>query len=150
MRSTVAVAVGVLLAGSLAAGGADDKEVKGLKGRWVSEKFVWAGRESGEGEKMILVVGDDSVSWQYVTVMGNAAKSSENAYTYKLDPSKKPMEIDLTITDGPLKGQTFPAVYQLDRDTLKLCRAQPGQKRPTEFASKKGSDTIFLTLKRAK
>src|SRR5262249_2703273 len=150
MRRTIAVAVGVLLAGSLAAGGADDKEAKGLKGRWVSEKFVWAGRESEEGEKMILVIGDDSIKWEYVKEMGNTAKASENTYTYKLDKSKKPPEIDLTITDGGLKGQTFPAIYQLEGDTLKLCCAQPGQKRPTEFASKQESDTIFLILKRAK
>src|SRR5438309_105937 len=147
MLCTMAVAVGALLAGYLPAGGADDKEAKGLKGRWVSEKFVWAGRESEEGERMILVIGDDSISWQYVKEAGNTAKSSANTYTYKLDASKKPAGIDLTITDGSLKGQTFPGIYQFDGDTLKLCRAQPGQKRPTEFASKKGSDTIFLILK---
>jgi uncharacterized protein (TIGR03067 family) len=150
MRCIMAVAVGALLAGFLPAEGAGDKQAKGLKGRWVSEKFVWAGRESEEGEKMILVIGDDSMTWEYVKEMGKTAKSSENTYTYKLDASKKPAEIDLTITDGGLKGQAFPAIYQLEGDTLKLCRAQPGQKRPTEFASKKGSDTIFLILKRAK
>jgi uncharacterized protein (TIGR03067 family) len=148
IRCARGVAVAVLLACGLLAGAADDKEVKGLKGRWVSEKFVWAGRGSEEGEKMTLVIGDDSISWQYVKRMGNQAKSSGNTYTYKLDPSKKPAEIHLTITDGVFKGKTFPSIYHLDGDTLKLCRNQPGQKRPTEFASKKGSDTIFLVLKR--
>jgi uncharacterized protein (TIGR03067 family) len=82
--------------------------------------------------------------------MGNAGKSSEDTYTYKLDTSKKPAEIDLTITNGVFKGKTYPGIYQLDGGTLKLCRNQPGQKRPTEFASKKGSDTMFLVLKRVK
>ena len=50
MRCARAVAVGALLASSLIAGGADDKEAKGVKSRWVSEKFVWAGREPEEGE----------------------------------------------------------------------------------------------------
>jgi len=150
MRRIVAIAVGVLLASHLPWGGGDDKEEKGLKGRWVSEKFVWAGRESEDGEQVTLVIGADSVSWQYAKTTGKAAKTTGNTYSYKLDPSKKPPEIDLTITDGEFKGKTFPGIYQLDGDTLKLCRAQPGQERPTEFASKKGSDTIFLTLKRAK
>src|SRR5262249_49027765 len=123
---------------------------KELKGRWVSEKFVWAGRESEKGEKMILVIGDNTVSWTYWKEMGNAAKSEEAAYTYFLDTSKKPAELDLISRDGALKGQAYPSICQLDGDTLKICRTQPGQDRPTEFASKKGSDTVFLTLKRAK
>jgi uncharacterized protein (TIGR03067 family) len=144
------VAIGALLAGYLLADGTDDKEAKRLKGRWISEKFVWAGRESEEGETMILDIEDDSVSWQYLKKTGNKGGSSANTYTYKLEAAKKPAELDLTITDGVLKGKTYPSIYQLDGDTLKLCRNQPGQKRPTEFASKKGSDTIFLVLKRAK
>jgi uncharacterized protein (TIGR03067 family) len=150
MRCARAITIGALLASSLLAGGADDKEAKGLNGRWVSEKFVWAGRESDKGEKMILGIGDDSVSWEYLKQMGNQGKSSGNTYTYKLDTSKKPAQIDLTITDGPFKGKTYPSIYQLDGDTLKLCRNQPGQRRPTEFASKKRSDTIFLILKRTR
>ena len=56
-RYITTVAVGALLAGCLLASGAQVKDAKGLKGRWVSEKFVWVGRESEEGEKMILVRG---------------------------------------------------------------------------------------------
>ena len=62
------------------------------------------------------------MTWEYVKEMGDTAKSTANTYTYKLDASKKPAQIDLTITDGGLKGQTFPAIFQLDGDTLKVCR----------------------------
>src|SRR5262249_21102117 len=142
--------VSVLLAGTLSIGGAADKEETGLQGKWTTEKFVWSGRESGPDEEMALVIDEKSVAWTYAKKMGNAGKESTITFAYKVDPSKKPAEIDLIPIEGQFKGKTFPSIYQLDGNTLKLCRAQPGQRRPPEFSSKKGSDDILLILKKSK
>jgi uncharacterized protein (TIGR03067 family) len=146
----VVFAAGLLLAADPPKVGSNDKEEKGIQGRWVAEKVVVSGADAGENETTTLVINGDFVSWTYVKRMGNTAKSSTDNYTYKLDPSKKPAEIDLCPTEGTLKDKVFPSIYEVDGDTLKVCRTQPGQKRPKEFASKEGSDDVLLVLKRAK
>ena len=154
-RWIVIFAVGALLASKFPPCEAAEKEEAGLQGRWITEKFVWSGRESGQDEEMGLAIDDKSVSWSYVKRMGNEATSSTITFTYKLDPSKldpskKLAEIDLIPTEGDFKGKVFPSIYHLDGDNLKICRAQPGQRRPRGFSSKKGSDDILLILKRLK
>jgi RNA polymerase sigma factor (sigma-70 family) len=64
---------------------------------------------------------------------------------YKLDPAAKPKAID--VDNGGDK--TFNAVYSLDGNTLKICAPiMPGGDRPGEVASKEGSQTRLLVLKR--
>lgn len=138
-----------LLASMFGICGADEKDEAGLRGRWITEKFVWSGRESGQDEEMGLAIDRETVSWTYEKRMGNSGKSSTITFKYKLDPSKKPAEINLIPTEGQFKGKVFPSIYHLDGNTLKLCRAQPGQRRPPKFSSKKGSDDILLILKRS-
>ena len=66
--------------------------------------------------------------------------------TYKLDPAAKPKAID--PDNGG--GKSWDCVYSLDGNTLKICAPlMPGGERPTEVASKEGSRTRLLVLKRA-
>jgi len=68
----------------------------------------------------------------------------------RLDPNKTPKTIDLTIEEGPSKGQTGLGIYELNGDQLKLCLGRPGlPNRPTAFASPKGSDAQYVVLRRA-
>ena len=41
----------------------------------------------------------------------------------------------ITGTEGPNHGRTFPAIYELKGDTLRICYDLSGAKRPTEFKS---------------
>src|SRR5262249_5468544 len=70
--------------------------------------------------------------------------------TIKLDPKKKPAAIDIVPGKGPNKGKVSEGIYAFEGDTLKICTAAPGQKRPTEFKSDRGSRAGLLILKRAK
>lgn len=68
--------------------------------------------------------------------------------TYKLDPSKTPKEIDLSITGTTLKG-----IYKLEGDELKLHVGGPtgGEARPKDFSTKdEGSRSRLLILRREK
>ena len=63
-----------------------------------------------------------------LTIRGNkfvlrkdAVIISEGAMT--LDPTKKPKEIDETITTGPNKGKVFSAIYEIDDEQHKICFA---------------------------
>jgi uncharacterized protein (TIGR03067 family) len=55
--------------------------------------------------------------------------------TSKIDPSKKPKTIDLTAAEGDSAGKTALGIYELEKDSRKVCIAKPGDERPTEFAS---------------
>jgi uncharacterized protein (TIGR03067 family) len=58
--------------------------------------------------------------------------------------------MDLTFTEGRHFGETSLAIYELDGDTLRLCRAAPGDPRPTTFKSTPGTGTAFMTYSREK
>jgi uncharacterized protein (TIGR03067 family) len=71
--------------------------------------------------------------------------------THKVDASKKPRTLDLTITEGANKGKTLHAIYKLKGDILTICRhTEPGQARPTEFATKPDSGLMLIVWKRNK
>jgi len=70
--------------------------------------------------------------------------------TQKLDPSKSPKTIDMTLTEGPNKGAVMLGIYEIDGDTLKACFDPQGKKRPTEFKSAPGSAHFLNIHKRIK
>src|SRR5205823_4504948 len=69
---------------------------------------------------------------------------------YKLDPSKKPKTIDVTMDDGPNKGKVHEGIYALQGDALKICRSDPGKPRPQEFTTKDATGQMLFVLTREK
>jgi RNA polymerase sigma factor (sigma-70 family) len=75
-------------------------------------------------------------------------------FTFKLDSDKKPKAIDLQPAEDAKK--TLLGIYELDGDDLKICICTadliaPGkQERPAAFATKEGSNTMLVVLKRQK
>jgi uncharacterized protein (TIGR03067 family) len=65
--------------------------------------------------------------------------------TFTLDSSKKPKTLDMTIANGPEKGEKLLAIYALEGDSLRICAAIPGGERPTEFRAGKEVELIELT-----
>src|SRR5437899_7010897 len=41
--------------------------------------------------------------------------------THTLDATTKPKSMTITGTEGPNRGETFPAIYELKGDTLRIC-----------------------------
>ena len=56
----------------------------------------------------------------------------------------------ITGTEGPNQGKTFPAIYELKGDTLRICYDLSGAKRPTEFKSIAGTRLYLVTYNRKK
>jgi uncharacterized protein (TIGR03067 family) len=54
----------------------------------------------------------------------------------------------ITGTEGPNYGKTFPAIYELKGDTLRICYDLSGTKRPTEFKSVAGTRLYLVTYHR--
>ena len=63
---------------------------------------------------------------------------------------KAPKAMDILGTDGPNKGKTLLAIYELSGDTLRICYDLAGKTRPTEFTTKAGTRQFLVSYKRAK
>ena len=122
-----------------------EKEIKKFQGVWSIESSETGGvripaddlkefRVIFEGEKHTLKLGDQ------VFQVG----------TQKIDPSKSPKTIDVTMTEGPSKGSVLLGIYEIDGDTMKVCFDPEGKKRPTEFKSPAGSKNFVNVHKRIK
>ncbi len=150
-NSLVALFCAVTFAASGGAGApADDKadlekEARKFQGTWTFEsseadgQAVPADQLKGlilvfEGDKHTVKKGDE------VLQVG----------VQKLDPSKSPKAIDVTMTEGPSKGAVMLGIYEIDGDTLKVCFDPQGKKRPTEFKSPPGSPNFVNVHKRLK
>ncbi|WP_020467837.1 TIGR03067 domain-containing protein [Zavarzinella formosa] len=114
-----------------------ENALKALQGEWKFEKMV----DKGE------VVPLEKASNRYFTFKGNEIVPSDNpkdVAKIKIDPAQKPAHMDL----ADRSKETMLGIYEISGDTLKLCFAAPGEKRPTEFASPKDGKVFFLVLKR--
>jgi uncharacterized protein (TIGR03067 family) len=120
-----------------------NKEAKLLDGTWQLVEGEVGGRkfppEVAKGIKL-MISGN-----KYVVTAEN---KDEGTVKYFSDASPKAIEI--TGTDGPNKGKTFPAIYELKGDTLTVCYDLSGKSRPTEFKSKPGTAHFLATYKKAK
>jgi uncharacterized protein (TIGR03067 family) len=99
---------------------------------------------------------------------------NEMACTYQLDPTRTPRTLEVTLERGPgvAQEESIRAIYALDGDVLKICRRLLPEEikhrdqmanrrtrfdvweflatgaRPRELATREGSRTTLLTLKR--
>ncbi len=116
-----------------------EKELKKFDGTWTFESVEAGGKEvpptefkgvtvTFEGGKYTVKKGDEVIQ----------------AATLTLDPSKLPKTLDVTVADGPNKGAVMLGIYEFSGDTLKVCFDPEGKKRPTEFKSASGSQTLVI------
>lgn len=130
-----------------AAAGADEtaKDIQAGQGVWTYETQVVDGKETPAAQAKALTV---TIEGDKYTVRRDG--QLVQAGTYKLDPSKSPRAIDMTVVEGPAKGTVMPGIYQFDGDVMRVCFDATGRKRPTEFKSAAGSGTYSSTHKRVK
>jgi len=67
-----------------------------------------------------------------------------------IDPGTSPSSIDYVLDYGPTKGKPLLGIYTLEGETLKICRSEPGIKRPTDFTTEEASGRMVLVLRRDK
>jgi uncharacterized protein (TIGR03067 family) len=145
-----ALGVGLLVVGGplLAGGDARDEAVKNdrkrYEGTWQVVSLEVDGNKAAEEDaKKITVINKADGKWG-IEVEGKVVARG----TSEIDPTKKPKEVDLTVTEGENSGRTALGVYQFGEDARTVCLAQPGKERPTEFAAPAGSGHILAVLKR--
>ena len=129
-----------------AVAGNDDaakKDLAKFQGNWQLISMERDGKQTPpeDAKKIMLTIEGDKFILRKDSVV-----ISEG--TMKLDATKKPKEIDETISTGPNKGKVFLAIYEIDDEQHKVCFAAAGKERPTAFSS--GSGQILQVWKRKK
>lgn len=117
-------------------------ELQRLQGTWVYESYTIDGKAE-DAEKLktrTFLVGADAF---LVRQDGKIA----TAGNLKLDLEKTPKSFDGEVRRDR-KGEPFLGIYELDKDTLKLCYDLTGKERPKEFKSAEKSGLIHAVLKR--
>jgi uncharacterized protein (TIGR03067 family) len=124
---------------------ADEKadEMKALKGTWKVEKAVLRGQDTTDAFKATVLTLDDG---KYTVEFGG----QKDKGTVAVDLAKKPKQMTIVGTEGPSKGKTLPAVYELSGDTLKVCYQLEGKEPPAGLESKAGTATLLIEYKREK
>ena len=119
----------------------DDREADGT---WKPVSAELAGKPWPQPvlDSMKLIMKDG----KYTVQVGD--QSDEG--TVKRDPSKSPKTMDIKGTNGPNKGKTFLAIYELKGDEMRVCYDLSGKSRPTEFATRPETQLFLVTYHRAK
>jgi uncharacterized protein (TIGR03067 family) len=138
----VLAAVTLFLAADKPKDEAVKKELDKIQGSWtiISSEKDGKPEESRKNVKVVFT-GDQFVR----TSKENTLKGS-----VALNPAVKPMWMDTTFVEGPDKKKTFLGIYALEGDTLKICFADEGKQRPTEFATKAGGGLSLVVMNRDK
>jgi uncharacterized protein (TIGR03067 family) len=145
-----ALGVGLLVVGGPLLAGGDAKEEavkkdrKRYEGTWqVVSLEVDGNRAAEEDAKKITVINEADGRWA-IEVEGKVVARG----TSEIDPTKKPKEVDLTVTEGENSGRTALGIYEFGDGTRTVCLAQPGKDRPTGFTAPAGSGHVLAVLKR--
>jgi uncharacterized protein (TIGR03067 family) len=138
------LAVGLSLGAENPKEDAVKKELAAFEGTW---KFVSL---EVNGMKFPIETLKDTV----LIIKGDTFTQKEPGVSYggtfKFDLTKGPKHLDITFTEGPEKGKTISAIYELKGDTYKVCLNLGGKGRPTEFSAKAGSGRAYEVLERVK
>src|SRR5689334_20211033 len=103
--------------GTLADDKADlEKEVRKFQGTWTFESSEAGGQKLPADElKGLLLIFEGE---KHTVKKGNEVIQ---VGIQKIDPSKSPKTIDVTMTEGLNKGAVLLGIYEIDGDTLKVC-----------------------------
>jgi uncharacterized protein (TIGR03067 family) len=149
-RSVLPVLAAVLFLSPTPAADTDDakRDREALQGAWkiVSSETGGTDRTEEAKDHRIVFEGDT-----FALKKGDEVGLKG---TFKLDSSKKPGAIDVTITEDGREGEAgkvLHGIYELGDGTLKWCTSEPGgTDRPKEFSTKEGVNHMLVTLKKEK
>ena len=149
IKQTVALVACIFLPSFAALAVADDKAaltqkvLKQLEGEWEIISVVSDGvkRPAPVPRKERVVIRDGK--WRAMAGDKILAKGE-----YTIDPTKKPMTMDVSSDNGP----TVLTIFEVGKNAYRVCMEVPGSgaDRPTKFASEKGSGHALVTYKRIK
>ncbi len=133
------------LAGLLALTSALARETadeRALEGNWLPVKAELGGKPMPEAVLKTISMNLEDGKYKVM------ADGHPDNGTYTVDASTKPKSMTVVGTDGPNKGKTFPCIYEVKGDSLRICYDLSGTKRPEEFKTTEGTKLYLVTYKR--
>ena len=101
---------------------------KDLDGKWVGASILRYGQGPPQGRELPSITFD-----------GDKGTGQDGDFVshvkIKIDATKTPKTMDLIQNEGKPNAETFLAIYEIKDDELRICSADPGKDRPTEFTS---------------
>jgi uncharacterized protein (TIGR03067 family) len=91
---------------------------------------------------MRLILTEDS----YTAIVGSVTDKG----TLTLHESDKPSTMDILGTEGPNKGKTIPAIFELNGETLKVCYDLEGKNRPHDFHTEPRTQQFLVSYRKEK
>jgi uncharacterized protein (TIGR03067 family) len=122
----------------------DTGDAKAIQGNWKPATAELAGQPMPDAVLKTISLKLDS--GRYEVFVG----SEPDRGTYSLDIASNPKGMTIVGTEGPNHGKTFPAIYELNGETLRICYDLSGAKRPVEFKSVAGTQLYLVTYNRKK
>jgi uncharacterized protein (TIGR03067 family) len=134
-----ALAGGLMIAAFAGVVFAQDKALKELEGTYKVTALEKGGKPAPKeladslkvtikGEEFLIKVGDE-----------------EKKAKFKVDSTKTPNTIDITPSEGPEKGKTFPGIFKIEKGEVTVVFTEKGD-RPKEFKSE--GDAMLLKMKK--
>jgi RNA polymerase sigma factor (sigma-70 family) len=130
------------------------KDLERLQGKWELTSFVVYGQTlelPKDTERRTLIIEGNKATL-YIG-------PQEIRMTWLIDPTKKPKTLDIcyeqSFSDGKaekgaFEGKVWPAIYELEGDTLRECSDDPGGERPSDFSAPRKTKRSLMTYKRIK
>jgi RNA polymerase sigma factor (sigma-70 family) len=120
-----------------------------LEGTWQGVAFEADGKPGPEGvvkDMRVVFQGDQMSVYRQGELIG--------VNQVWLEPTKRPAGLRLKRVQGPNSGRTYEAIYELERDRLRIClNQQDGGSRPAVFRTgrdHRGAGTELIELRRVK
>jgi uncharacterized protein (TIGR03067 family) len=144
MKYSLCLFLCLTVVASLTALAAEPPDANAIQGSWTPVKAELTGQPMPDA--VLKTISLKLTDGKYEVHVGSQPDNG----TYALDDATNPKSITVTGTDGPNRGKTFPAVYELKGDTLRICYDLSGVKRPAEFKSVPGTKLYLVTYSRKK
>jgi uncharacterized protein (TIGR03067 family) len=107
------------------------RELAQIEGDWV---MVSAERDGRTPPKNLISDAKRICKGDVTTVLVNGQLFMKA--TFSVDPTKSPKTMDYRVTEGRNQGMNQLGIYELEGDTWKICLADPGRPRPTDFVTR--------------
>ncbi|MDB6040916.1 MAG: Trehalose utilization, partial [Verrucomicrobiales bacterium] len=114
-------------------------DLKFFQGNWLVAEYINKGEAADADERKKAHVKIEGEKY----VLQNSGDGDEG--TFKLNPDANPKTIDAVNKDGT----EVHGIYELGDDTIRVCYATEGDRRPTEFSSPANSDRILAVYRRS-
>jgi uncharacterized protein (TIGR03067 family) len=114
-----------------------------VEGTWLPTSAEFSG--SPFPDKILKTITLVLTEKTYTVSIGNV----NDIGTLTLHPESEPKSMDILGTEGPNKGKTFLAIYELTGDTLTICYDLAGKNRPRTFATSPNTQLFLVHYKRS-